>query len=129
MFLRGWRASLALAATLSLALAQGAHAVGYNRLSLSHEAIQGFDAVAYWRTGKPTQGSRAFRNEWKGAVWLFASEANLAAFKASPETYAPAFGGYGAYAMTKGIKADIHPYFFKIEDKKLYFFFSARVPR
>lgn len=126
MFLeRGWRASFALAAMLSLAVAQSAHAVGYNRLSLSGEAIGGFDAVSYWRSGQPTPGSRAFRYEWQGAVWLFASKADLEKFKTSPQTYAPAFGGYCAYAMSKGISADIHPYFFKIEDKKLLFFYSA----
>ena len=119
-----WCARLALALVLSGAAA-GARAGEYNRLSLSNEAIDGFDAVAYWRTGEPTQGSRAYSYEWNDAVWLFANEANLQKFKASPETYAPAFGGYCAYAMTQGIKAEIHPYFFKIEDNQLFFFLSA----
>ena len=119
-----WCVRLALALVLGAA-ANGAGALEYNRLSLSNEAIAGFDAVAYWQSGQPTQGSRAYSYEWGDAVWLFASEANLEKFKAAPERYAPALGGYCAYAMTKGIRADIHPYFYKIEDKKLFFFFSA----
>ncbi|MFZ1991003.1 MAG: YHS domain-containing (seleno)protein [Alphaproteobacteria bacterium] len=121
---RSWCARIALALVLSAA-ASGAGAIEYNRLSLSNEAIDGFDAVAYWQNGQPMQGSRAYSYEWRDAVWLFTSEANLEKFKTAPERYAPAFGGYCAYAMTKGIKADIHPYFYKIEDKKLFFFFSA----
>jgi len=119
-----WRARLALAVVFG-AVTSGANAFDYNRLSLSNEAIDGFDAVAYWQSGEPTQGSRAYSYEWRDAVWLFSSEANLQKFEAAPERYAPAFGGYCAYAMTRGIKAEIHPYFFKIEDKKLIFFFSA----
>jgi len=115
---------LTIATLLSLGAAR-AEAAGYNHLVLSNEAIGGFDAVSYWRGGEPMPGSRAFRYEWQGTVWLFANQRDLDAFKASPQTYAPAFGGYCAYAMTKGIKADIQPYFFKIEGKKLYFFFSA----
>ncbi|HXZ67827.1 MAG TPA: YHS domain-containing (seleno)protein [Alphaproteobacteria bacterium] len=119
-----WCVRIALALLLSAA-ATGAGAIEYNRLSLSNEAIDGFDAVAYWQGGQPTQGSRAYSYEWRDAVWLFSNEANLQKFRAAPERYAPAFGGYCAFAMTKGIKADIHPYFYKIEDKQLFFFFSA----
>ena len=117
-------ARLALALMLSGAVT-GASAAEYNRLSLSNEAIDGFDAVAYWRTGQPTQGSRAYSYEWNDAVLLFANEANLEKFRTSPATYAPALGGYCAYAMTQGIRADIHPYFFKIEDNRFFFFLSA----
>ena len=33
-------------------------------------------------------------------------------------------GGYCAYAMSKGIKADIHPFIYKIADGKLFLFYS-----
>ena len=107
-----------------LGLAGEARAVDYNHLSLSGEAISGFDVVAYWRTGTPIRGTRAYSTEWHGSVWLFASASDLAAFKAAPERYAPQFGGYCAYAMSRGIKADIHPYIFKINGGKLFLFYS-----
>jgi hypothetical protein len=117
-------ALIALAFCVCVLGTRGASASEYNRLSLSGEAIDGFDVVAYWTTGQPTQGTRAYSYEWHDAVWLFASADDLAKFQANPTHYAPAFGGYCAYAMSKGIKAEIHPFIFKIEDDKLYLFYS-----
>jgi YHS domain-containing protein len=93
-------------------------------LSLSNEAIAGFDVVSYWRKGVPEPGTRAYSVEWQGSVWLFSSAADRAAFEKEPTRYAPEFGGYCAYAMSQGIQADIHPYVFRIEGGKLYLFYS-----
>jgi YHS domain-containing protein len=83
-------------------------------------AIRGYDAVAYFADGEPQPGSAAFSHDWNGAVWLFASAAHRDAFKANPEDYAPQFGGYCAYAITKGHVQEARPEVWSIVDDKLY---------
>jgi YHS domain-containing protein len=65
-------------------------------------AIDGYDTVAYFTDGQPLPGDAAYSQEWQGAVWLFASAEHRDAFAANPEKYAPQFGGYCAYAISKG---------------------------
>ncbi len=57
-------------------------------------AIKGYDTVAYFTVGKPVKGDRQFSHDWKGATWLFSSKKHLDLFAASPEKYAPQYGGY-----------------------------------
>lgn len=57
-------------------------------------AIDGYDVVAYFTLGKPTEGDSDFSHEWKGASWRFANAEHLEMFKADPEKYAPQYGGY-----------------------------------
>jgi YHS domain-containing protein len=57
-------------------------------------AIKGYDTVAYFTVGKPVKGSTQFSHDWNGAKWLFASKEHPDLFAASPEKYAPQYGGY-----------------------------------
>lgn len=57
-------------------------------------AVKGYDVVAYFSTGEPTKGKKAFSYQWQGAKWRFSNAENLAAFKAAPDKYAPQYGGY-----------------------------------
>lgn len=120
------RAAPAALMALVLVAAMAAPAAAYDieRNAFSGDAIEGFDAVAYWTTGKPTPGSRAFTLDWHGALWCFASAKDLALFKSDPGHYAPAFGGHDAYEMSRGITADIHPFIFTIQNNRLYLFFA-----
>ncbi len=86
----------------------------------SGRAIRGYDAVAYFEDGQPQPGSAAFSHDWKGAVWLFASAAHRDAFATDPERYAPQFGGYCAYAVSKGHALEARPEIWSIVDDKLY---------
>ena len=52
-------------------------------------AIKGHDPVAYFTAQKPVKGNSKFSTQWQGATWLFSTAENLAAFEASPETFAP----------------------------------------
>jgi YHS domain-containing protein len=90
-------------------------------------AVGGYDPVSYFRKGGPQMGSEKFAAEWKGAEWRFTSEENLAAFKASPETYAPQYGGYCAYAVSKGATAKGDPEAWTVAGGKLYLNFSPSV--
>ena len=65
-------------------------------------AIGGYDPVAFFQQGAAKPGRRNHAVMWKGVVWRFASARNQARFEANPRAYAPAFGGYCAYAMTAG---------------------------
>ncbi|MFT6255288.1 MAG: YHS domain-containing protein, partial [Granulosicoccus sp.] len=60
-------------------------------------AIRGTDTVAYFTQGKPVKGSDEFTTEWQGVTWKFASQMHLDLFVATPEKYAPHYGGYCAY--------------------------------
>ncbi len=57
-------------------------------------AIKGYDTVAYFTVGKPVKGDKQFSHDWNGAKWLFSSKDHLDLFAASPEKYAPQYGGY-----------------------------------
>lgn len=118
----GWAGTLCGALLAAALCGSAARGEDINHISLSGEAIEGYDPVAYFAGGVPQAGSRAFLYEWKGAVWRFASAKDRELFQANPERYAPAFGGYCAFAMSKGVKADIHPFAFAILAGKLYLF-------
>jgi len=85
-------------------------------------AIEGYDPVAYHRSGRASRGDASHAVDWHGAKWLFASEENKALFEASPEKFAPEFGGFCAYAASKGFTAKIEPDAWRIEQGRLYLF-------
>ncbi|XBQ16476.1 MAG: YHS domain-containing (seleno)protein [Oceanicaulis sp.] len=93
----------------------------------SNTALSGYDPVAYFTEGAPVRGSRAFETEWNGAVWRFASQANLDLFLADPDAYAPQYGGYCAWAMAEGYTAKGDPNFWRIVDGKLYLNFNQDI--
>jgi YHS domain-containing protein len=90
-------------------------------------AIRGYDPVAYFREHKPVKGSGQFRYTWMGATWLFASAVNRDQFASNPVQYAPQYGGYCSYAVSKGHTASIDPEAWRIVDGKLYLNYSKRV--
>jgi YHS domain-containing protein len=83
-------------------------------------AVRGYDTVAYFTQGKPVEGKEAFATEWQGAEWRFASQEHLDLFNASPEKYAPQFGGYCAYGVAVGNLVKIEADLWDIVDGKLY---------
>ena len=72
-------------------------------------AIKGYDPVAYHMIKKPVEGSSQYELKWKDATWRFASEEHRDLFKASPENYAPRYGGYCAWAVAQGYTASVDP--------------------
>lgn len=65
-------------------------------------AVQGHDPVAYFTENKAVKGEVSFSHQWKGAIWLFSSAKNRALFGASPDRYAPQYGGYCALSVAYG---------------------------
>ena len=92
-------------------------------------ALQGYDAVAYWTRGQPTKGSTTFEHRWNDAVWRFSTAANRDQFAKDPARYLPEFGGYCAYAVSRGYTADIDPNAWRIVDGRLYLNYSKRVQK
>jgi YHS domain-containing protein len=90
-------------------------------------AIRGYDPVAYFTQSAPVRGEKDFSYEWNGAKWRFASAANRDLFAANPESYAPQYGGYCAYAVSQGYTAKTVPEAWTVYEGKLYLNFSLNV--
>ncbi len=90
-------------------------------------AIRGTDPVAYFSEGKPVAGSAEFSHSWKGVDWHFSSAENRDRFAADPESFAPRYGGYCAWAVANGYTASTVPEAWHIEDGKLYLNYSLGV--
>jgi YHS domain-containing protein len=114
--------------TLTIALATNAPAQTHSancNLTGSGLAIEGYDPVAYFTTGKAEEGSKEYTVTLDGATYRFVSAQNRDAFKSTPSKYQPQFGGWCAYAMgSSGEKVDIDPQTFKILNGKLYLFYN-----
>lgn len=99
----------------------------FNASRFTGTAIDGTDPVGYFTQGKPVEGSPKFSLEWNGATWRFASARNRDLFKANPAKYAPQFGGWCAFAVSRGYTASIDPDAWSIVDGKLYLNYSVSV--
>ena len=127
------RSRLLLAAGLTagvlLSVASAAAAVDPVNKNRSGVALKGYDPVAYFEERKPVRGSAQFSHEWMGARWQFASAENRDTFAASPNQYAPQFGGYCAWAVSQGYTGDVDPDAWRIVEGKLYLNYSKGVQK
>ena len=89
-------------------------------------AINGYDPVGYFTDGAPVKGSADHALMHNGATWHFASADNMAAFQADPEKYGAKFGGYCAFAASKGYLAPTVPEAWTVYEDRLYLNFSLR---
>jgi YHS domain-containing protein len=90
-------------------------------------AIHGYDPVAFFEESKPVKGNETLTYQWKEATWHFTSQKNLEVFKSNPEKYAPQYGGYCAFGMSRGYKAKTLPETWTVLDGKLYFNYNLDV--
>ena len=88
--------------------------------TLFGNAIKGYDVVAYFTDGKPVEGSSDHEFEWNGATWRFASAQHRNLFAKDPAKYAPQYGGFCAFGVSRGYAVGIDPAAWKIVDGKLY---------
>lgn len=109
------------ATTLALSLSLASFAADIDMNANGNDlAIQGYDPVAYFTNEKPTKGNSDFTATHKNAIYHFSSEQNRDLFRASPAKYAPQFGGFCAFGVTKGRKFDTDPTAWRVVDGKLY---------
>lgn len=90
-------------------------------------AIQGFDPVAYFTQADAIKGSPDISYQHQGETWYFVSEEHRELFMTDPEKYTPQFGGYCAYGMSRGYKAQTEPQAWSIVDGKLYLNYNLEV--
>jgi YHS domain-containing protein len=90
-------------------------------------AIRGYDPVAYFTNGEPTQGKETISYQYSGATWQFATEDHRDVFVADPEKYTPQYGGFCAYAMANGFFVSTDPHAWQIHEDKLYLNYSEGV--
>lgn len=89
-------------------------------------AIDGYDPVAYFVSGKALEGKKELSANIGGVTYRFVSASNRDLFQKDPQKYEPQYGGWCAYAMgATGEKVEIDPETFKIIDNKLYLFYNA----
>ncbi len=110
--------------SVHLADAQTTDARKKNFNTKKNVALEGYDPVSYF-DNKPLEGESKWRYDYQGIAYHFSNAVNLAKFKANPDKYEPAYGGWCAYAMGEsGEKVKIDPETFKVVDGKLYLFYN-----
>ena len=93
----------------------------------SDKAVSGYDSVAYFTENMPVKGDKKFTFKYNGAVWYFKNQENLELFKAQPTKYAPQYGGYCAWSVSRGYNASGDPKQWTIVDDKLYINYDEEV--
>ncbi|MEM7467785.1 MAG: YHS domain-containing (seleno)protein [Pseudomonadota bacterium] len=95
--------------------------------STEEGAIRGYDPVAYFTAGKPVKGKSSLTTQHGTGVYHFSSQEHLDLFEQNPDKYAPQYGGFCAYAMSKGFDVSSDPAAWTIRDDKLYLNYSLGV--
>lgn len=83
-------------------------------------AIRGADPVGFFAEGAVVMGHEDVALMWGGAVWLFASVANRERFEMNPKAYAPRYGGYCAFDLSRGHLSSTLPETWTIHEDRLY---------
>ena len=123
-------AALVIAFTVSscgLIPSQAESSINAVNVDESRLAIEGYDPVAYFTEAKPVQGSSQFTAEHLGATYYFSSAQHQSLFQGEPNKYAPQYGGYCAFGVSKEYKFDIDPEAWAIVDDKLYLNLNKKV--
>lgn len=92
-------------------------------------AIKGYDPVGYFTDGKAEMGDKMYSHKWMGAEWHFKNKEHLNMFMENPEKYAPKYGGYCAYGVSKNHLSATDPNAWTIVDGKLYLNYNKDVQK
>lgn len=109
-----------LMALMSSVVASAQPGQPFNNLNADGIILDGYDPVAFFTDNKPVKGDSKFQFSYEGAIYYFASQEHLDAFRSSPEKYKPQFGGWCAYAVSLGRVAPIDVSTFSIVDGRLF---------
>lgn len=83
-------------------------------------AAYGADVVEYYRNAHYQSGLSPYSTHWSNAEWVFQNSTNREAFLQQPEVFAPAYGGYCAWAMAQGRVVPADPDVWAVFDNRLY---------
>ena len=120
------RVAVATVLAIALTTALAAERVNADRTGL---AVKGYDVVAYFVDGRPVAGLPAFEHELDGVRYRFASAANRDRFVQEPRRYLPQYGGFCAWAVSRGYTADTDPLAWRIVDGRLFLNYDRSVQR
>lgn len=84
--------------------------------------LRGYDVVAYFTRGAAVRGEPAWRSEYEGVAYHFASAEHRAAFEQAPARYQPAYHGFDAMRMVYAIPEDGDPDAWRVIDGRLFIF-------
>ncbi len=90
-------------------------------------AVNGYDVVSYHTEKRPLRGNGHFVSDYNGTTYLFSNAENKQQFDASPDKYAPAYGGFCAFGVSVGKKFYADPEVWRIVDGKLYLNLDSRI--
>jgi YHS domain-containing protein len=90
-------------------------------------AAGGYDLVSYHQGAKPLRGNGNHVVEHDGATYLFIDADNADTFRADPDKYLPAYGGYCAFGVSVGKKFHGDPDVWEIVDGRLYLNLDNRI--
>jgi len=82
-------------------------------------ALQGYDPVAYFIDGRPVKGAQELAASYNGTTCDFASAEDKAQFEREPGKYSACFGGFCAFAVSRGTTAPTSVDAFQIIDRHL----------
>ncbi len=88
-------------------------------------AIGGYCPVAYKAAGKAQKGDPKVTSTYDGQTFLLSNAMAKQMFDKAPADYAPAYRGYCATAVAKGMKVKANPELFTVERGRTYLFSTA----
>ena len=120
--------SIRLAAACAFAVCVASQGLaGESKLNLDggRRALSGYDPVSYFADSGPQKGEESLVWERDGVAYWFSTPENLDRFRQSPDAYAPAFGGWCAWAMLEGDRVKVDPQSFRIHEGRLLLFYDG----
>lgn len=85
-------------------------------------ALGGYSPVSYVDLGRPEPGRPEHSVDHNGARYLFTDAAQVDTFRADPDRYEPAYGGWCAFGATVNENFACDPLKFKVVDGRLMTF-------
>jgi YHS domain-containing protein len=84
--------------------------------------VSGYSPVSYLARNRAEPGSPLHRAEHQGVTYFFTDANQVKAFKAAPDRYLPAYGGYCAFGCSVDSKFVPDPTSFEIIDGRTHLF-------
>lgn len=91
----------------------------------SKPALGGYCPVAYVAMNKAVKGDATYSSERDGHTYLFANGDAKKMFDSAPEKYLPAYEGWCATAVARGMKVASDPKLFSVTNGRAYLFSNA----
>jgi YHS domain-containing protein len=110
---------LALAALAAAVVTTGATLAAQKA---AEPAIGGYCPVAYQAANMAQKGDPKVTSTFDGQTFYLTNQMVKDMFDKAPEKYAPAYHGYCAAAVAKGMKVKANPELFSVVDGKTYLF-------